>query len=317
LLGAITPRPTSPPLANTCDSRRRVSVPRVPCTRLTSNPAQPSALPADPTSKWESGRWSPTRSLPAAAKNPFNTPSPGPNIFVPSVPDRPPPRCTPLPKMSAPVVEHFNFEVVFVGSVLRPRRDRELPLDSATPAILGGCARRGRDRGASPSAAHRRSSAADVISRSSRHSASHPAARRVVASQSTVAVRFGTILGVPAGILSGRLRGGVSQTKIHCGSPPRRSRPRSSLSSAVGGSRRLQQNIVAASPVTSCLTYPIATLLRGTRRLQKHDIPRTVSGASPHLGPIFKPPGALETFILKRSRLMSRGSCASLGTTPG
>jgi hypothetical protein len=197
--------------------------------------------------------------LPAGAKNPFNDPVTGPqNIFVRIRPGSSTAALHSLQKMSTPLSNNFNFGV-FVGSVLRPAEIVNYRSMSATPAILGGALAAGATVALALTllTAVRRRRRDLALLKTLGFTRRQLAA--VVASQSTVAITIGTIIGVPAGILSGRLLWIRFADEIHAVPAP--TVPAASVALIALGAL-VVANVVAAIPARQAARTQTATLLR-------------------------------------------------------
>jgi hypothetical protein len=197
--------------------------------------------------------------LPAAAKNPFNDPVAGPqNIFVRVRPGSSAAALRSLQKMTTPLTNNFNFGV-FIGSVLRPAEIVNYRSMSATPAILGGALAAGATAALALTllTAVRRRRRDLALLKTLGFTRRQLAA--VVATQSTVAITIGTVIGVPAGILSGRLLWIRFADEIHAVPTP--TVPAASVVLIAVGAL-VVANIVAAIPARQAARTQTATLLR-------------------------------------------------------
>jgi len=198
--------------------------------------------------------------LPAAAKNPFNDPVTGPeNIFVSLRPgSNPKAALRSLQQIASPLSTNFNFGV-FVASVLRPAEIVNYRSMSTTPAILGAALGAGAVVALALTlmAAVRRRRRDLALLKTLGFTKRQLAA--VVASQSTVAVSIGTVVGVPLGIILGRALWDLFAGEIHAVPVP--SVPALWVALIAVGALVLA-NVVAALPARIAARTPIALLLR-------------------------------------------------------
>jgi hypothetical protein len=198
--------------------------------------------------------------IPAAARNPFNDPTTGPEeIFVnfrPGVNHTAALRS--LQQMTTPLTTNFNFGV-FVGSVLRPAEIVNYRSMGTTPAVLGAALAAGAVVAlgltlvASVRRRRRDLALLKTLGSTRRQLAS------VVAWQSSVAVVIGTVVGVPLGIVVGRSLWTVFADEIHAVPTP--SVPTWSIVLIAVGALALA-NVVAAIPGRIAARTPTAVLLR-------------------------------------------------------
>jgi hypothetical protein len=198
--------------------------------------------------------------IPAAARNPFNDPTPGPEEIVVNF-ERQANRgaaVRSLQQIANQLSNNFNFGV-FVGSVLRPAEIVNYRSMRTTPAILGGALAAGAVVAlgltlvASVRRRRRDLALLKTLGSTRRQLAS------VVAWQSSVAVLIGTVVGVPLGIVLGRLLWSLFAGEIHAVSTP--TVPALAIALvAVGG--LVLANVVAAVPGQIAARTPTALLLR-------------------------------------------------------
>jgi hypothetical protein len=200
--------------------------------------------------------------IPAAAKNPFNDPTTGPEeIFVnfrPGLNDAAALRS--LEQMTSALSNNFNFGV-FVGSVLRPAEIVNYRSMGTTPAVLGAALATGAVVAlgltlvASVRRRRRDLALLKTLGFTRRQLAS------AVAWQSSVAVATGTgtVVGVPLGIGLGRFLWIVFAHEIHAVPTP--SVPTLSIVLIAAGALVLA-NVVAAIPGRIAAQTPTAVLLR-------------------------------------------------------
>jgi hypothetical protein len=200
------------------------------------------------------------RLVPAAARNPFNDPTTGPEVILvnlrPGVSRSAALRS--LHQMSAELTNNFNFGVG-VQAVLRPAEIVNYRSMGTTPAILGAALAAGAVGAlgltlvASVRRRRRDLALLKTLGSTRRQLAS------VVAWQSSVAVGIGTVVGVPLGIVIGRLLWTVFANEIHAVPTP--SVPTPSIILVAAGALVLA-NVVAAIPGRIAARTPTAVLLR-------------------------------------------------------
>jgi hypothetical protein len=198
--------------------------------------------------------------IPAAARNPFNDPTPGPEEvvvnFVPGASRDAAARS--LQQIANRLTNNFNFGV-FVGSVLRPAEIVNYRSMGTTPAILGAALAAGAVVAlgltlvASVRRRRRDLALLKTLGSTRRQLAS------VVAWQSSVAVFIGTVVGVPLGIVLGRLLWTLFAGQIHA--VPRPTVPALAIALIALGALVLA-NVVAAVPGQLAARTPTALLLR-------------------------------------------------------
>jgi hypothetical protein len=198
--------------------------------------------------------------IPPAAKDPFDDPTTGPQeIFVnfrPGVNHRA--ALDSLNTIAGKLTNTFNFGV-FVGSVLRPAEIVNYRSMGTTPAILGSALAAGAVVAlgltlvASVRRRRRDLALLKTLGSTRRQLAS------VVAWQSSVVVFIGTVIGVPLGIVLGRVLWTVFADEIHVVPTP--SVPSLSIALIAVGALALA-NIVAAIPGRIAARTPTALLLR-------------------------------------------------------
>jgi len=198
--------------------------------------------------------------IPAAARNPFNDPTTGPEeIFVNFRPGADHGAAVDsLNRISDQLTTNFNFGV-FVGSVLRPAEIVSYRAMGTTPAILGSALAAGAVVAlgltlvASVRRRRRDLAVLKTLGSTRRQLAS------VVAWQSSVAVTIGTVVGVPLGIVLGRFLWTVFANEIHAVPTP--TVPALSIVLIAVGALVLA-NVVAAVPGRIAARTPTALLLR-------------------------------------------------------
>ncbi len=198
--------------------------------------------------------------IPAAARNPFNDPTTGPEeIFVNLRPGADHAAAIhSLNRISGQLSTNFNFGV-FVGSVLRPAEIVNYRAMGTTPAILGSALAAGAVVAlgltlvASVRRRRRDLAVLKTLGSTRRQLAS------VVAWQSSIAVTIGTVVGVPLGIVLGRSLWTVFANEIHAVPAPTVPAP-SIVLIAVGA--LVLANVVAAVPGRIAARTPTALLLR-------------------------------------------------------
>jgi hypothetical protein len=202
----------------------------------------------------------PYADIPVAARNPFNDPVTGPeNILVrirPGADHRA--ALHSLQQMSGPLSNNFNFGVA-VMAVLRPAEIVNYRSMGTTPAVLGGALAAGAVVALSltlaASVRRRRRALAmlKTLGFTGRQLAS------VVAWQSSVAVAIGTVVGVPLGIVAGRVLWTLFAQEIHAVPSP--SVPVLTIALIAVGAL-VVANIVAAVPGRIAARTSTALLLR-------------------------------------------------------
>jgi hypothetical protein len=198
--------------------------------------------------------------IPAAARNPFNDPTTGPEtIFVDFRPGaNHSAALRSLQEMQAPLSNNFNFGVL-VGSVLHPAEIVNYRSMGTTPAVLGASLAGGAVVAlgltlvASVRRRRRDLALMKTLGCTGRQLAS------VVAWQSSVAVAIGTVVGVPLGIVLGRFLWTVFAREIHAVPTP--TVPTTSIVVIAIGALVLA-NVVAAIPGQIAARTPTAILLR-------------------------------------------------------
>jgi len=198
--------------------------------------------------------------IPAAARNPFNDPTTGPEeIFVNLRPGADHAAAVKsLNRISDQLSTNFNFGV-FVGPVLRPAEIVNYRSMGTTPAILGSALAAGAVVAlgltlvASVRRRRRDLAVLKTLGSTRRQLAS------VVAWQSSIAVTIGTVVGVPLGIVLGRFLWTVFANDIHAVPTPTVPAP-SIVLIAVGA--LVLANVVAAVPARIAARTPTALLLR-------------------------------------------------------
>ncbi len=198
--------------------------------------------------------------IPAAARNPFNDPMPGPEEvvvnFQPGANRGAAVRS--LQQIANQLTNNFNFGV-FVGSVLRPAEIVNYRSMGTTPAILGAALAAGAVVALAltlvASVRRRRRDLAllKTLGSTRRQLAS------VVAWQSSVAVFIGTVVGVPVGIVLGRVLWTLFAGEIHAVPTP--SVPALAIALIALGAL-VAANVVAAVPGQIAARTPTALLLR-------------------------------------------------------
>jgi hypothetical protein len=198
--------------------------------------------------------------IPPAARDPFDDPATGPEeIFVnfrPGVNDEA--ATASLQRIGNQVSNTFNFGV-FTGPPLRPAEIINYRSMGTTPAILGSALAAGAVVAlgltlvASVRRRRRDLALLKTLGSTRRQLAS------VVAWQSTVAVLIGTVVGVPLGIVLGRVLWTLFANEIHAVPSP--SVPALSIVLIAVGALALA-NVVAASPGRLAARTPTAVLLR-------------------------------------------------------
>jgi hypothetical protein len=198
--------------------------------------------------------------IPAAARNPFNDPTTGPEVIFVNLKTGVNPTAArrSLQKISDALSNTFNFGVT-VTSVLRPAEIVNYRSMGTTPAVLGSALAAGAvvALGLTLVASVRRRRRDLALLKTLGSTRGQLAA--VVAWQSSVAVVIGTIVGVPLGIVLGRVLWTLFAHQIHAVPTP--SVPAMSIAFiAVGG--LVLANVVAAVPGRIAARTPTAILLR-------------------------------------------------------
>ena len=198
--------------------------------------------------------------IPAAARDPFNDPTPGPEEilinFRAGVNRRS--ATASLNRIASQLSNQFNFGV-FLGSVLRPAEIINYRSMGTTPAVLGSALAVGAvtAMGLTLVASVRRRRRDLALLKTLGSTRRQLAA--VVAWQSSVAVSIGTVVGVPLGIVLGRVLWDLFATEIHAVPAP--TIPTVTIVVIALGALVLA-NVVAAIPGRMAARTPTAVLLR-------------------------------------------------------